>query len=74
LQFSISLYEAAEGEQNQSISSAVVENENRQILNIFFLSSPQKKDGPNIAIRPANGKLQLPQALIVVTRHFNDSI
>lgn len=52
----------------------MVENENSQIPNIFFLSSPQKKDGPNIAIRLANGKRQLPQALIVVTRHFNDSI
>lgn len=52
----------------------MVENENSQILNIFFLSSPPKKDGLNIAIRLANGKRQLPQALIVVTRHFNDSI
>lgn len=51
----------------------MVENENRQIQ-IFFLSSPQKEDGPNIPIRLANSKLQLPQALIVVTRHFNDSI
>lgn len=32
-----------------------MENENKKILNIFFLSSPQKKDGPNIAIRLANG-------------------
>lgn len=52
----------------------MVENGNSQVLNIVFLSSPQKKDVPNIAIRLANGKCQLPQALIVVTRHFNDSI